>query len=111
MAFFITDGILVPVFGWSGRVRVDDGSSNQNGQLANWKNKNDTFNLPADSPWRIDLPKYMAIITYQQDTTKIAAPWIVNPYAANAREINDTDRRYASGGGGGGGSVTPAPGY
>jgi hypothetical protein len=108
LTFFITDGILVPVFGWTGRVKVDDASSNQNGQLANWKNMNGTFNLPADSPWRTDLPKYMALITYQQDTTKVVAPWIVNPYSATAKEINETDKLYGKGGGGGGaGPITP----
>ncbi len=100
MAFFVTDGILIPLFGWSGKVRVDDGSSSEIGQLAYWQNKEGTFNLPADSPWRADLPKYMAIITYQQDTSKINAPSGVNPYAANAREINDTDKQYAGTGGG-----------
>jgi len=65
---------------------------------------NGTFNLPADSPWRTDLPKYMALITYQQDTTKVAAPWIVNPYSATASEINNIDKLYGSAGGGGGGA-------
>ena len=111
MTFFVTDGILAPVFGWKGKVKVDDASSAGNGQLANWKNKNGTFNLPADSPWRTDLPKIMAIITYQQDTSKIAAPWIVNPYSATAKEINETDKLYGRGGGGGGGAAPAAPGY
>lgn len=91
---------------------MDDGSSNQNGQLANWQNKTGSFNLPADSPWRTDLSKYMAIITYQQDTTKVAAPLIVNPYSATAKEINETDKLYGKGDGGGGGGAGPiAPGY
>ena len=112
MAFFITDGILVPVFGWTGRIKVDDASSSGNGQLAYWQNKTGSFNLPADSPWRTDLSKYMAIITYQQDTSKIAAPWIVNPYSATAKEINETDKLYGRGGGGDGGGAGPiAPGY
>jgi len=98
LAFLVTDGILIPLFGWSGKVVVDDGSSSQNGQMAYWQNKEGTYNLPADSPWRADLAKYMAIITYQQDTSQINAPSIVNPYAANAREINDTDKQYAGAG-------------
>jgi len=111
LTFFITDGILRPVLGWSGKIKVDDASSNQNGQLANWKNSTGNYNLPADSPWRTDLSKIMAIITYQQDTSKIAAPWIVNPYSATAREINEIDKLYGSSGGGGGGAAPVAPGY
>jgi hypothetical protein len=113
LTFFVTDGILVPVFGWTGRIKVDDASSSGNGQLAYWQNKTGSFNLPADSPWRTDLSKYMAIITYQQDTSKIAAPWIVNPYSATAKEINETDKLYGRGGGGGdgGGAAPIAPGY
>ena len=100
------------MFGWTGRIKVDDASSSGNGQLAYWQNKTGSFNLPADSPWRTDLSKYMAIITYQQDTTKVAAPWIVNPYSATAKEINETDKLYGKGGGGGGGGSGPiAPGY
>jgi hypothetical protein len=111
LTFFVTDGILAPLFGWTGKVKVDDASSSGNGQLANWKNNTGNYNLPADSPWRTDLSKYMALITYQQDTTKVAAPWIVNPYSATAKEINETDKLYARGGGGGGGAAPVAPGY
>jgi hypothetical protein len=106
LPFFIADGI----FGWK-NAKVDDGSSNEMGQLAHWNNKDGAPNLPADSPWRVDLPKIMALITYQADTSKIAVPWISNAYSASGREINDTDKLYHSGGGGGGGGAPAAPGY
>lgn len=51
----------------------------------------------------MDLSSIMALITNQTDPALVAAPWIVNPYAASGHEINETDKRYYSGGGGGGG--------
>ena len=108
MPFFIADGI----FGWN-TSKIDDASSNGMGQLAYAQNNAGGYNLPANSSWRMDLPTIMALITYQTDTTKVAAPWIVNPYAASGKEINVIDKSYFSGGtgGGGGGGGPIAPGY
>lgn len=106
LPFFIADGI----FGWN-TSKIDDGSSNEMGQLAYAQNKDGMYNLPANSPWRVDLPTIMALITYQTDTTKVVAPWIVNPYAASGHEINQTDKTYFSGGGVGGGGGPITPGY
>jgi hypothetical protein len=107
LPFFIADGI----FNWN-NAKIDDGSSYEMGQLAHVQNASG-YNLPADSPWRMDLPTIMAIITYQTDSTLVATPWIVNPYAASGHEINQTDKAYfsGSGGGGGGGGGPIAPGY
>ncbi len=104
LPFFIADGI----FNWN-NIKVDDGSSYEMGQLANAQNKNGGYNLPSDSPWRMDVATIMALITYQT-ATLVNAPWIVNPYAASGHEINQTDKTYFSGGGGGGGGPI-APGY
>jgi hypothetical protein len=114
LAFFVVDGILAPVLGWQGKIKVDDGSSSQNGQLANFQNNSGEFNLPADSPWRADLAKYMSIITYNTDPANVSKPWIVNPYEATANEINETDKLYFKGevgGGGAGGGGFEVPGY
>ncbi len=105
LPFFIADGI----FNWN--IKIDDGSSYEMGQLVHVQNVNG-YNLPTDSPWRMDLPTFMAIVTLQTDSTKVTVPWIVNPYAASGHEINQTDKTYFSGGGGGGGGGGPiAPGY
>lgn len=105
LPFFIADGI----FNWNSS-KVDDGSSYEMGQLAYVQNTGG-YNLPANSPWRMDLPTIMAIITYQTNSTLVTAPWIVNPNAASGHEINQTDKTYFSGGGGGGGGGPIAPGY
>lgn len=106
LTFFIADGI----FHWN-NCKNDDGSSYEMGQLAYALNKDGGYNLPANSQWRMDVPTIMSLVTYQTDTTKVVAPWIVNPYAASGREINDTDKAYASAGGGGGGGGGGAGGY
>ena len=106
LPFFIADGI----FGWNSS-KIDDGSSLEMGQLAYAQNNAGGYNLPANSPWRVDLSTIMALVTYQTDSTKVAAPWIVNPYAASGHEINQTDKTYFSGGGGGGGGGPIVPGY
>jgi hypothetical protein len=106
LPFFIADGI----FNWTSS-KIDDASSNGMGQLAYTLNKDGWYNLPANSPWRMDLSSIMALVTYQTDSTKVVAPWIVNPYAASGHEINQTDKAYYSGGGGGGGGGPIAPGY
>ncbi len=105
LPFFVADGI----FNWNSS-KIDDGSSYEMGQLAYVQNAGG-YNLPANSPWRMDLPTIMAIITYQTNSTLVTAPWIVNPYAASGHEINQTDKTYFSGGGGGGGGGPVAPGY
>ncbi len=89
LPFFIADGI----FGWNSS-RIDDASSYGMGQLAYHMNKNGTYNLPADSPWRMDLSTIMALITYQTDTSKVTAPTIVDAYAASGNEINEADKIY-----------------
>jgi 3-mercaptopyruvate sulfurtransferase SseA len=88
--FFIYDGIL----GWKGKMKVYDGSTREIGQLVNVQNKNGTYNLPKNSPWRWDLPKYNATITCQPDPAKVTVPQGVNPDAITGKEINDTDKGY-----------------
>lgn len=90
LAFFIYDGIL----GWKGKLKVYDGSSREVAQLVYVKNKNGTYNLPQDSPWRWDLPQYNATINCQSDPAKVTVPQGVNPYAASGKEINEADKRY-----------------
>lgn len=94
VSFFVYDGVLAPTLGWTGKQKIDDGSSSEHGLLANWMNKAGYENLPSDSPWRMDQTKYMAIINYQTDTTKVNAPANVKPYAASGNEINTIDKQY-----------------
>lgn len=91
---FIFDGIFRPLYGSTGDWKNDDGSSSEHQQLAYWKNKTGNYNLPSDSPWRMDLSSIMSIINYQADTTKINAPVINNPYAIYGDEINFRDKQY-----------------
>ena len=88
--FFIYDGIL----GWKGKQKVYDGSTREIGQLVYVKNKSGTYNLPEDSPWRWDLPKYNATITCQPDPAKVNVPQGINASAQSGREINDKDKGY-----------------
>jgi 3-mercaptopyruvate sulfurtransferase SseA len=88
--FFIYDGIL----GWKGKHKVYDGSTREIGQLVNVQNKNGAYNLPKDSPWRWDLPKYNSTITCQPDSSKVNPPQGVNPNAPSGREINEVDKKY-----------------
>ncbi len=94
LSFFIVDGIFRPLYGISIGWKNDDGSSSEHQQLAYWKNKTGNYNLPADSPWRMDLPSIMSIINYQNDTTKINAPVINNAFAIYGDEINFRDKQY-----------------
>ena len=88
--FFIYDGIL----GWKGKHKVYDGSTREIGQLVYVKNKNGAYNLPEDSPWRWDLPKYNATITCQPDSAKVNVPQGVNASAKSGREVNEKDKGY-----------------
>ncbi len=94
MAFFIYDGML----GW--KAKNVDGSSYELGQLAHMMNSDGVFNLPADSPWRADLPIYMDIITYNTDPANVTPPVVVDPYAPSGKVINEEDKLYFDGGAG-----------
>lgn len=89
LPFFIADGI----FHWTSS-KIDDGSSYEMGQLAHNLNKNGSYNLPTDSPWRMDTSTIMALFNYQTDPALVNAPTGVNAYATSGKMINEEDKTY-----------------
>jgi 3-mercaptopyruvate sulfurtransferase SseA len=74
---------------------MHDGSSIELGQLGYLEDENgNEVGLPADSPWRFDLRKYCEVVAYHEDPAEVVSPTIVNAYAANAKAVNEEDKRY-----------------
>lgn len=93
--------------------RFYDGAMVEWNSLSNIMNKEGTYIMPADSPWRTDVKSFFRPAV---SSTTVNTRNITNPYASNSNAIINGDKAYktgetpASGGGTGGGGGGGLPG-
>lgn len=90
--------------------RFYDGAMVEWNSLSYMQDKNGTYILPSDSPWRTDLRSFYRPAT---SSALVNTRVINNPYAGTARAIVNADKAYKTGEtvstGGGGGSIPGNP--
>lgn len=91
--------------------RFYDGAMVEWNSLSHIQDKNGSYILPADSPWRTDVKSFYRAAT---SSALVSPRTITNPYAGSANAVVDADKGYKTGeappsGGGGGGGLPGNP--